>query len=404
MSMLDLLSSPDTWEAFYRYKTSLICPEAEAEALRAFIDARVYLPVCEGMAAGHRFALPRRAVISKMGTQKKRVVYIYPPAENMVCKLLTWLLLRRYDELFADGLYSFRPGRTAKDAVRRFLRTPGIRQQYTYKADIHNYFNSVPVERLLPAVREAVGEDERLCTFLCGLLEEPEVLEGGKPIREEKGMMAGTPLSSFYANLYLKELDAHFEEAGVPYARYSDDILVFADTREEAEAHAAFIRQFLSERGLSINPDKETFTAPGEPWVFLGFEVAGDRVDIAPATVKKLKQKMRRKARALTRWAARNGVEPEKAAKAFIRVFNRKLLEGPAAADGAHELTWSRWFFPVITTTDSLHMIDRYAQECLRYILTGTRTKARYRARYEDLKALGYRSLVHKYYAFEKTV
>ena len=94
--------------------------------------------------------------------------------------------------------------------------------------------------------------------------------------------------------------------------------------------------------------------------------------------------------------ADRNEAEPERAARAFLRVFHRKLLESPVGND----LSWSRWFFPVITTAESLHQIDLYAQDCLRYLLTGKRTKARYNARYEDLKALGYRNLVHEYYAF----
>ena len=39
-------------------------------------------------------------------------------------------------------------------------------------------------------------------------------------------------------------------------------------------------------------------------------------------------------------------------------------------------------------------------QDCLRYLLSGKRTKARFNVRYEDLKALGYRSLVNAYYDF----
>lgn len=34
-----------------------------------------------------------------------------------------------------------------------------------------------------------------------------------------------------------------------------------------------------------------------------------------------------------------------------------------------------------------------------RYVMTGRHNKANYRIRYEDLKALGYRSLVHEFYA-----
>ena len=54
--------------------------------------------------------------------------------------------------------------------------------------------------------------------------------------------------------------------------------------------------------------------------------------------------------------------------------------------------------FPVITTTKSLHEIDLYAQDLLRFLISGTHTKSRFNVRYEDLKALGYRSLVNEYY------
>ena len=161
-------------------------------------------------------------------------------------------------------------------------------------------------------------------------------------------------------------------------------------------AEGAPVRAFLAEKGLSVNPSKEDFYTPGIGWTFLGFSYRDGVVDIAPATVKKLKQKMRRKARALQRWRKRNGLSGEKAAAAFIRIFNRKLLENSADSD----LTWSYWFFSVIDTADSLHEIDLYAQDCLRFLISGTRTKARFNVRYEDLKKLGYRSLVHAYYSF----
>ena len=53
----------------------------------------------------------------------------------------------------------------------------------------------------------------------------------------------------------------------------------------------------------------------------------------------------------------------------------------------------------MITTDESLRRIDHYAQDCIRYLLTGKRTKGRFDARYADIRALGYRSLVHEYYA-----
>jgi len=394
MSILELLSQPECWERFYSYKAGLSCQGGFLKALRAFIDRRGWEPVCEKIAAGTPFPLPRKAVISKTGSQKKRTVYIYPPDENMVLKLLTYLLLRRYDRLFAPNLFSFRPGYSAKDAIRRLTATPGILHKFSYKVDISNYFNSVPLAQFLPMLQAVLADDSALFGFLRGLLEELDVLDGERTVREEKGIMAGTPLSSFYANLYLRELDALFHQRGIPYARYSDDIILFADSREQTEAYAAEVRAFLRMRGLTVNPAKECFSSPEEGWTFLGFSCNGTRIDIAPVSVRKLRQKMRRKARALQRWRKRKGIGGEQAAAAFIRIFNRKLLEQSDDSD----LTWSRWFFSVINTTESLHKIDVYAQDCIRFLMTGTRTKARYNARYADLKRLGYRSLVHAYY------
>ncbi len=396
MSLLEKMSDPAVWEAFYAYRTSLACPKADAQELRKFITERAFLPVTELIGAGGRFPLPRRAVISKMHSQKKRVVYIYPPAENTVMKLLTWLLLRKYDGLFSDGLYSFRPGRSAKDAVRRLTRMRNAGTAWAYKADIHNYFNSVPVGRLLPKLEKVLADDPELFRFLRRLLEEPEVLEKGQPVTEEKGIMAGTPIASFYANLYLMDLDEAFAREGIPYARYSDDIIVFGGSREEVQERAERIRTFLAEAGLTVNPDKEQFFAPEEGWTFLGFSYREGTVDIAPVTVAKLKAKMRRKTRALDRWRRRNAYDGEKAAKAFIRIFKRKLLENA----GDNDLSWSAWFFSVINTTKSLEAIDAYALDCIRFLVTGKRTKARFNLRYETIKEMGWQNLVHAYYAY----
>ena len=259
---------------------------------------------------------------------------------------------------------------------------------------------------LVSALEKQEAEKQRLEAELAAaehdmnasLLTEERVVSGGAAVREAKGIMAGTPLSAFYANLYLTSLDRRFEALGVPYARYSDDIILFAPDRAGAEKGASEVRAVLEDHGLRLNPAKEEFFDPAEGWVFLGFHCRGSRVDIAPVSVEKLKGKMRRKTRALLRWQARNDRSGEQAARAFLRVFNRTLLESPPDND----LSWSRWFFPLITTADSLRAIDRYAQDCLRWLVSGKRTKGRFDVRYEDLKRLGYRSLVHEYYAFNK--
>ena len=276
----------------------------------------------------------------------------------------------------------------------RLTRTTNIRQMWSYKADISNYFNSIPVKHLLPVLQAVLEDEPEVFRFLQSLLENPMVQDKGVLIPEEKGIMAGTPISTFLANVYLAHMDHHFADTGVLYARYSDDIILFADTQEALEENTARVHQFLAEAGLSINPSKEARSAPGEMWTFLGICYQDGIIDVAPASVEKLKAKMRRKSRALVRWQARKGTTGVNAAKAFIRVFNKKLFENPQE----HELTWVRWYFPLINTTTSLKTLDEYSQSCIRYLATGKHTKAAYNFRYEQMKELGYISLVNRYY------
>ena len=291
-------------------------------------------------------------------------------------------------------LYSFRPGVCAKDAIMNICRTKDLHSLYSYKIDVSDYFNSIPVDKMCAVLDETVTDDERLLAFMKTLLSEPHVRSGDDVISEQKGIMAGTPIASFYANLYLKDLDEWFRNNGVLYARYSDDIIVFSKSEDEISTYKKVILDSLREKGLTVNPDKEVFGSPEDGFTFLGVEVKNGDIDIAPASVVKLKQKMRRKARALDRWRHRGNLDGTKAASAFIRIFNHKLLEVNEDSD----LTWSLWFFPVITTPKSLHEIDLYAQDLLRFLISGKHTKSRYNVRYSDLKELGYRSLVNEYY------
>lgn len=400
MDILSCLSDPAQWQRFYEHKINNDrLSKQDSAALAAFVESEGYLPYVEKILAGQPFSPPRRAVISKMHSEKKRTVYIYTQEESFVLKFITYLLQRKYDRLFAPNLYSFRPGIGVRNAISDLIRTPGLSEMWSYKTDISNYFNTVPVERLLPILKQALADEPVVYRFLAGILTDPRVNDRNTVIEEEKGIMAGTPISTFLANLYLNKMDWQFADKGSLYARYSDDIILFAPTREQLERDIARIHETLSNAGLSINPDKEQYAAPRESWVYLGISYHNGTVDVAPASIEKLKAKMRRKARALSRWKARKNAAGTSAAKAFIRVFNRKLFENPVD----HELTWTRWYFPLINTADSLRVIDQYSQNCIRYLATGKRTKSAYGFRYEDMKALGYVSLVNCYYSHRRS-
>lgn len=395
MSLCTRLSDPAEWERYYCYKEeNRHLTREEAADLRAFIDHREYEPAVSRVLFGGTFSVPEKRLIRKLNTEKKRTVYLFPREENYVLKLLTFLLLRGYDSLFTENLYSFRVSQGAGKALTRILHTPELRRMYSYKVDIRDYFNSIDVDQMLEMLSEVFENDSTLFQLFYQILKNPWVNDQGKITEEKKGVMAGTPFAVFLANLYLLPLDQEMERRGFLYARYSDDIILFAPTLEKREEGVQIILQTLESRKLSVNPEKEVRTAPGEPWTFLGISYAGGSIDVSPVSAEKLKARIRRKARAIKRWQVRKQATNEQAVKALIRSMNRKYF----CADSSHELTWTRWYFPLITTDRTLHELDLYLQYWLRYLSAGRHRQKNYKFRYEEMKALGYRSLVHAWY------
>lgn len=390
----------DSWEAFYTFcQTNEHTRRAELMKLRQFIDCGGFLPWASRIRAGEAFPYPQRAVLNKKGTAKKRVVFMFPDEAGIILKYFAYCL-HEYDGIFANNLYSFRVNRGVKRAVADILSVPGLDGKFVYKLDIHDYFNSVDIEKIIPMLRDTLGEEQKgFLAFLTGFLRNPYVTEDGKTFEEpRKGIMAGNPLSAFMANLFLSDMDWHFMTNAIPYARYSDDIIVFADSEEELSAYREEILKRLSERALTVNPKKVFHAVPGEPWDFLGITYRDGAVDVARASVEKLKGKMRRKAKALYRWKQKKGAGDEQAIRAFLRHFNKKLYNNPNHS----ELTWARWFFPVITTDVSLRELDACLIANARYLVTGKHGKSNYNLRYETIREYGFKSLVHAYYETDR--
>lgn len=394
MGILERISQKEEWDDFFTSKLELgHLSKKEADDLGTFIENGEYTELALKILNGGTFSPARKTLLNKAKNGKKRTVYTYNREENYILKLITHLL-HEYDYIFAPNLYSFRKEYGVKNAARNILKIKDLSDYYVYKLDISNYFNSVDVDKLLPKLKSVLKNDTALYTFIASLLQFPYAVYEGEPVYESRGIMAGVPISSFLANLYLSSLDHYFYSEDVLYIRYSDDILVFSKSYDELQRHKAYIKNSLEMHGLSVNENKECLSHPHEEWTFLGFSYKDGILDVSSVSVEKLKHKMRRKSRALKRWADRNNVEPSKAAAVFIRKFNEKFFNNPDEND----LTWSRWFFPVINTDRSLHNIDLYMQDCIRYIATGKRNKSRFNFSYSDMKKSGYISLVNEYY------
>ena len=410
MSLLDKLDNPLIWQQFLDYKQEKgHLSRSEESALKELVASKAYLGVARALQAGEPLPPPQKLRLNKLGTQRKRIVYAFEPDTMWVLKLLAWLLFC-FDERQPPGCYSFRRDHGVHRALNTIIRTPRINTSWCCKLDISDYFNSIDIPRLLPILGGVLADDPRLLAFFEQFLTAGVALDEGVLIHEEHGVMAGTPTAPFLANLYLRELDLWFNQRGLTYARYSDDIIFFAPDEDVLSASRRSAEAIIARHGLVINSEKASVAAPGMPWEFLGISYCDGTIDLSQVTRRKIKGKIRRKARALRRWMLRkqaedimDTIEPsplslsQRAIRAYIRSFNKKFYDSFAS----NELTWARWFFPLLTTSEGLREIDHYLQQYARWIPTGRFQAGNYRTSYQDLKALGFKSLVHEYYSYQ---
>ena len=399
MGILEELKEKSTWEEFLRYKTERgLLSKREIRELTSFVEEDCFLHVAEAISSPYySFPAPRRISINRKGSGKKRTVYSFETDITNALKVIAFLLYR-YDSYNSDRCYSFRRNVNAKTAIRDILSVPEKRRQYFFKTDIHDYFNSIPAEKLSAILGEVITDDDGVLRLLRSLILQGRCEENGQISECRCGAMAGVPVSSFFANIYLKELDERFERSGADYFRYSDDIIVFASSAAELERHRETLTAAVQEHGLELNPEKEQTGGPDDVWEYLGFRYNAGKVMLSSVSLSKIKAKIKRKAHALYRWRKRKKVDFDKTAAKMISIFNRKLYDDR----NENGFTWSRWYFPVITDPSDLKEIDACLVENIRYLKSGRYYKGNYRVKYSDIKELGFRSLVNEYYRFQK--
>ena len=244
MEIIQKLQDHSLWVDFLNYKIDRgDMRKTELEDLTKFVSQKEYLEVVSRLQKGQELSIPRIIEINKNGVNKKRAVFTFEREENFVLKMMAYLL-KEYDGLFCDNLYSFRNDTGVKKAIWTIVSNVNFCESYSYKVDIHDYFNSINVDRILEKIKDRLPDEKWLYSFFERLLKNPYALKDGTKVFVKKGVMAGTPTAGFLANLYLNDMDKYFMDRNVVYARYSDDIIVFADSAESIKNMKMSLKDF----------------------------------------------------------------------------------------------------------------------------------------------------------------
>lgn len=399
MHVFERMADLKTREAFLAKKELHADPaDEEWVFLRSYIPSEECTEDIRRLQRGDFFlSVPRRFRIKKIASTKRRICYSFPLREKSLLKLMAFVL-QDLDSLFSDSLYSFRKSKNHRHFFKKLRRTDFQRRYYVLKMDIHAYGESVDQDILLDLLRPIFADDPDFYRFLTWFLTRNQFYEKGKLHTERVSIIPGTPIGTFFNNVYLMEMDRYVEARSRLYMRFADDIAVFTDTREEAEALSAYIRSFVSEQKLEINEEKTKICEPGESVSLLGIKVSPEEFDIAPESVRKIVFKLKHRRDKILKWKRKYKWTDEKSLTQGIRYVNHYFF---GSLDDSSEMNWTAWAFGILNTHKTLQFIDSVAQDMLRSAGSGKLGDARYRITYEDLTKVGYRSLVHDFHHHE---
>ena len=189
---------------------------------------------------------------------KKRKLGIPTVADRIAQQVVKDYLEQRFESLFHDNSYGYRPLRSAHQALTSV--SENVRHYaWVIDLDIKSFFDTVSHEKLLLALDKHV-EERWVKMYIKRWLEAPIICtDGSVKHRAGEGTPQGGVISPLLANLYLhytfdKWMDINFP--ALSFVRYADDIIIHCQTERQSHYVLDKVRARFAECNLSLHPEK----------------------------------------------------------------------------------------------------------------------------------------------------
>lgn len=231
-----------------------------------------------------RFSALRPVFVPKPNSSKERIICIPSVKDRLVQRAVSnYLYSKKKFQVYNSSSFGFIPDLGLKMALQRAL---GLRSEFdfVFETDIVSFFNEIDRRKLIAKVTLALGKHSLVPIIESAINSEikpknniqAKKLEA-QNIRSGVGLRQGMPLSPVLSNLALSDFDREIERLGIPMVRYADDIVVFANSRTQAENYGKVVASELAKAGHKIPAielnTKTKIAGKYDPLQFLGREI-----------------------------------------------------------------------------------------------------------------------------------
>ena len=304
------------WEAYQRVKANQGAAGVDGESIADFekkLKDNLY-KLWNRMSSGSYFPPPVMEVsIPKDGGGERKLGI--PTVSDRIAQMVVKMQIEpEMERIFHPSSYGYRPAKSAHDAIAQ-ARENCWRFEWVLDLDIKGFFDNIPHDLLLKAVRKHVPE-KWTQMYIERWLKAPMQDKDGKLKERPKGTPQGGVVSPLLANLYLHYAFDQWlkrEYPNLKFERYADDAIVHCQTQEQAEELRLALSKRLGECGLELHPVKTKIVycnngQGGNPscpqeFDFLGYTFRARKVrtktgriqiGFLPAVSKKATQKIRK--------------------------------------------------------------------------------------------------------------
>lgn len=213
------------------------------------------------MTSGSYFPPPIKAVDISKKDGGVRTLGIPTVSDRIAQMVVKHAIEPRLEKIFHEDSYSYRPKRSAHDAIR-VARKRCTEYDWVIDLDIKGFFDNIDHGLLRKCLSKHIDE-KWIMIYIERWLKVTFINRSGEIIHRRKGVSQGGVISPLLSNLFLHYVFDQWMAENYPYIkfeRYADDIIVHCKSKKQSNFLLSKISERMNKCLLSLHPDKTKIT------------------------------------------------------------------------------------------------------------------------------------------------